>query len=108
MFSEMEQKRTLVKIGACEMSHSILRAKALCLLAHVLDELRTQNAFRKAREIFDQRCKSQLSTRLVPLDDQRLQVRTLGIESSSVAGASGCRYDGITSFAHGLFYDCNF
>src|SRR4030088_3362122 len=61
VFAEMKQKRTLAKIGAREMPHSILRAEALCLLAHVLDQLRTENAFWKSRKVFDQRCKSQLS-----------------------------------------------
>src|ERR1700730_7800078 len=108
VFAEVEQKRTLAKIGAREMAHSILRAKALCLLAHVLDQLRTENAFWKSRKIFDQRCESQLSTWLVPLDDQRFQVGPRRVQRSCVSGASGTDYDHITSFAHGLFCACSF
>src|ERR1700732_1331205 len=103
VFAEVEQKWTLAKIGAREMAHSILRAKALCLLAHVLDQLRTENAFWKSRKIFDQRCKSQLSTWLMPLDNQRFQVCARRVQRRRVSGASGTDYDHITSFAHGLF-----
>src|SRR3981081_4743554 len=108
VFAEMEQKRTLAKIGAREMPHSILRAEALCMRAHVLDHVWPQNAFWKSREIFDQRCKSQLSTWLMPLDDQWLQVCARRVQRSSVSGASGTDYDHITSFAHGLVSDCSF
>src|ERR1700704_874127 len=90
------------------MAYPILRAKALSLLAHVLDQLRAKNAFWKSRKIFDQRCKSQLSARFMPLDDQWFQVGTRRVQRSSVSGASGADYDHITSFAHGLFATVTF
>jgi hypothetical protein len=108
MFAEMEQKRTLAKIGTREMTHSVLCTEALSLLAHVLDKLRAKNAFWKSRKIFDQGCKGQLSTRLVTLDDQRLQVGPRRIERSSVSGAPGAYYDYITSFAHACFVIATF
>ena len=84
------------------MRHAIFRAKALRLLAHVLDQLRPHDSFRKAGEILHQCSHRKLPARLVAFDDQRFQVGARSVESGGVSGAPGADDDNIASFAHGL------
>ena len=100
--AEMQQKRALAEIGAGEMRHAVFRAEAFGLLAHVLDQLRAQDAFGKSGKILDQRGHGELSAGLVAFDDQRLQVGARRVESGSVSGASGPDDDNVSSFAHGF------
>ena len=79
MMSNVQQERTLAQIRAREMRHAILRAKAFRLLAHVLDQLRPHDPFRKAGEIFDQCSHGKLPARLVAFDDQRFQIGARGV-----------------------------
>ena len=52
-----------------------LRAETLRLFPHILNQIRTQDAVGKTREILDHRGKGELPSRLVTVDDQRLQIR---------------------------------
>ena len=101
MNAQMQQKRPLAEIGAGEMRHAVFGAEAFGLLAHVLDQLRTQNAFRKSGKVLHQRGHRELSAGLVAFDDQRLQIGARRVESGSVSGASGPDDDNVSSFAHG-------
>src|SRR5690242_12398339 len=103
LMPEMEYKRPLAQIGAGEVGHAILSAKTLGLLPHVLDQLRAHDSVRKSGEIFDKSGHRKLAPRLMPFDDQRLQVGARGIKRSRVSGASGSNNDNVASFAHGFF-----
>src|SRR5579864_5357617 len=108
MFAEVQQEWTLAQIGAGEMGHAVLGAKTLGLLAHVFDELRTENSLRKAGKILHQGSEGKLSTGLVAFYDQRFQVGARGIQSGSVPGAAGTDDNNFTSFAHSLFASAEF
>jgi hypothetical protein len=52
LMPHMQQKRPLAQIGARQVRHPVLRAEALCLLAHVLDQLRAHDSVGKSRKVF--------------------------------------------------------
>jgi hypothetical protein len=83
-----------VKIDFCDGSGLEFRAEFLRLLAHVLNELRPQDAIREAREILDVRGERKLSAGLVAVDDQRLEVRAPGIDGGGqTSAATADNYD---------------
>ena len=97
----MQQKRPFAKVGAGQVGHAVLGAKALRLLTHVLDQLRPQNAFGKSRKVLDQSSHRELPARFVALDHQWLQVGPRRVKSGRVSGAPGSDDDNVSSFAHG-------
>jgi hypothetical protein len=48
MHADVQQKWALAQVDAGEMRHAVFGAEALRLLAHVLDQLRAENAFGEA------------------------------------------------------------
>src|SRR5260370_17248035 len=64
-----------------------LRAEALCLLAHMFDQLRAENAIGKARKVLDHGRQSELAARFVPIDHQRLEIGARGVNRSRQSGA---------------------
>ena len=106
LMPNVQQKWPLAEIGAGKVRHAVFSAESFGLLAHVLHQLRTQNALGKSREILDQRCHGKLPAGLVTFDDQRFQVGSRCVQRSGVSGASGPDDDDVASFAHGLSYDC--
>ena len=79
----------LAKIDVDDVARLVLGPETCRLLAHVVDEFRTLNAFGEAGEILDQSGKRQLSAGLVAFDNQRAQVGASRIEGSGESGASG-------------------
>src|ERR1700686_202971 len=102
MNAQMQQKWPLAQVGAGQMRHAVFRAKAFRLLSHVLNQLGAENTLGKSREVLDQRGHRELSTRLVPFDDQRFQISARRVQSGSVSGAAGSDDNNVASFAHGL------
>ena len=101
MLADVKRERALAEVDAGEVTHAILGAEALRLLAHVLDQLRAQDSFGKSGKILDQRGQGELSAGLVAFDDQRFQVGARGVQGGGVSGASGPDDDYVSSFAHG-------
>ncbi len=56
VFAEVQKKRALAEIRAGEMRHAVFRAESFGLLAHIFDQLRTENTFRKSGKILDHGC----------------------------------------------------
>src|SRR3954468_6043709 len=96
LFTELQGERTLTEIGAGKMTGANLSAEARGLALHVLDQLRTLNAFRKSGKIFYQRGERELAAGLVAFEDERLQVGAGGINGGSQAGASGAENHRVT------------
>src|SRR5260370_15543466 len=63
-------------------------AEILRLLLHVLHQLRTVDAFRKSRKVFDKSGHGQLAAGLVPLDNQWLQIGSGRIDGGRISGAA--------------------
>ena len=86
---------TLMRNGRLERSASwtapspIFGAETLSLLAHVLDEMRTVDAFGEPREILDFGGERKLSSGVVSGDDDRLQVGAGSVDGSRVSGTPG-------------------
>jgi hypothetical protein len=55
LMADMQQKRALAQVSARQVRHAVFRAKALRLLPHVLDELRSHDPVGKSRKVLDQR-----------------------------------------------------
>ena len=96
LMAHMKQEGPLAQIDARKMSHSVFRAETLRLLAHIFDQLRTQDSFRKARKVFYQGGHRKLATRFVALDHERFQVGARGVKCSGVSGASGTDDDDVS------------
>ena len=77
-----------MKIDFCDGSGLEFRAEFLRLLAHVLNQLRPQDAIREAREILDVRGERKLAAGLVSVDDQRPEVRAPSIDGGGKTGAA--------------------
>ena len=75
-------KGTLFQIGADYVPQLILRAKSSRLLAHVLDQLGSLDAFGKSRKIFHQRGERELPSGLMAFDHQWLQVGASGVKAA--------------------------
>jgi hypothetical protein len=100
MNADVQQEWPLAQINAGEVRHAVFSAKTLGLLAHIFDELWTENALRKSGEVLNQRGERKLSAGLVAFNDQRLQVGARGVECGSVSGTSGPDDDNVSIFAH--------
>jgi hypothetical protein len=75
------------QIDAVQMRRLEAGAKPLCLLLHVLDQLRTLNPFRPAGKVFHKRGHRELSSRLVAFDYQRLEPGAGGVDGRRQSGA---------------------
>ena len=74
-----------------------LGAKALGLLAHVVDEFRALNAVGEAGEILDQSGDGELPAGLMAINDQRAEIGASGVDSGSQPRASGADDDDIAN-----------
>ena len=88
LFADIDCKRALAEIGTDYVAELILSTEAPGLLAHILNQFRTLDAFRKTGEILHQSGKRELASRLVAFKHQRLQIGAGSVERSCVAGAS--------------------
>ena len=73
-------------------------AKARGLLAHILDELRPQDAIGKARIVFDHGRESQLPPGFVAVNHERLQVGAGGVDGSGEPGTAAADNDDVVHF----------
>src|SRR5712691_3641182 len=88
IFSGDDPERAPGKVHFRDGSGFEFRAEFLRLLAHVFNELRPQNPLRKAGEIFDMGGEGKLTAGFVPVQDERLQVRTGGVDRGGEASAA--------------------
>src|ERR1700676_659204 len=100
MDSEMKQERALAEIGAGKVRHAVFGAKALGLLAHVLDQLRSHDSFGESGKILDQCGEGKLAARFVAFNYQRRQIGARRVKRGSVASAAGSDNNDVASFAH--------
>src|SRR5579864_4990147 len=89
VLAHVQKKRSLAEVGAGHVAEHVFGPEALRLFAHVFDQLRALNPFRKAGEILHHRGDRELSPGLVSLDHERFQVCASGVKSSRVSGAAG-------------------
>ena len=97
LVAEIQRERVLRQIGSGEMSEAELRAETRGLLAHVLDQLRTLDAFRPARKVLHQGRDRQLPAGLMPLDHQRMEVGACCVDSGGEPGATRADDDGVAN-----------
>ena len=85
-----------------QMRMFVRRAKPRRLLLHVFDQFRPLNPLRPSGKVLHQRGNRKLSSRLVPLQNQRFQSRARRIERRRQSGAAGAKNHGIAYLCHGL------
>src|SRR5712692_4415592 len=88
IFSGDDPERAPGEVHFRDGSGFEFRAEFLRLLAHVFNELRRQNPFREAGEIFDMSGEGKLTAGFVSVQDERLQVRTRGVDRGGEASAA--------------------
>ncbi len=98
--AQIQGKGTFAKVGTDHVAKLVLRPKAPCLLAHVLDQLGPLNALGKSREIFHQGGKRQLASGFMTFEHQRFQVGTGRVERRSVTGAARPDNDDVANVLH--------
>src|SRR5579862_7730890 len=74
LVSDMKKEWALVQVGAGQMCHAIFGAKALGLLAHILDQLRPHDAFGESWKVLHQCGHRELSAGLMAFDNQWFQI----------------------------------
>jgi len=84
------------------VAHFEFGAKAGGLFLHVLNEFGALDAVWPAGEVFNHGGDGELTSGLVALEDQRLEVGARGINGRGEAGAAGAQNDGIANFLHDL------
>ena len=78
----------LAEVDTHNMASLELSAKSLCLLAHVVDELRPLNALRETGEVFHKGSKGKLPSGLMPFDYERGQIGTRRIDRGRQSGTA--------------------
>ena len=91
--AEVECEGALGEVDRADVSHAQLCAEADGLLLHVLDQVWALYALGPAGKVFDQRGDGQLTAGLVAFEDERLEVRTRGVDGSGESGAPGTEDD---------------
>ena len=66
-------------------------SKMLRLLAHVVHQIRAQDAFRKPREVLNQRGQGELASRFLTFDQQRGKIGAGAIDGCGQTGGSPIR-----------------
>src|SRR5438034_629849 len=69
------------------------RAELFCLFVHVQDELRPVNSVRKARVIFNERRRGELTTRLPAFEHEWTKVGARGVNRRRQPGAAAAHND---------------
>src|SRR5580704_8345498 len=83
-----------------------LGTEACCLLAHILDELRTLNSFGEAGEVLHHRGHGKLATGLVPVDNQGTKIGPRRVNCGGEPRAAGADNDYIAKvFRHRSPFD---
>lgn len=98
--ADVQLERPLAQIRAGHVAMFIFGAKASGLLAHVLDQLRSLDAFRETGEILYQGGKRKLATRFMALQQQWLQIGARSVKRSRVSGTTGTDDDDVADVLH--------
>ena len=77
------------------MPHPKIGAETRRLQLHILNQLRTLDAFGPAGKVFHQRGDRELAAGLVTFNDQRLEVGARGIDRRCKSGTAGAEDDGV-------------
>ncbi len=91
--SDLERSAAQVRLG--HRARLELGAEARRLLAHVLDQVRPEDAVREAGEILYHRGQRELPARLVAVNDQRLQVGARSVNGRGQSGAAATDDDDV-------------
>lgn len=95
LVAQVQLEGMLGQVGRDQMGHAQLGAKADRLHLHVLDQLWALYPVGPAGEVFYQGSDGQLAAGLVTFQNQRLEVRTCGVDGGGQSGATGPEDDGI-------------
>ncbi len=112
LLADAELDGVFGEIDGVEVGHGELGTEAGGLLLHVLDELRTLNAFWPAGKVFDEGGDGELTAGLVTFEDEGFEIGTAGVDGGGESGATGAEDDGVASrggdgvFRHGSAFDC--
>ena len=108
LFPELNGEWPLAEISAANMAQLIVRPETRGLPPHVLDQLRSLDAFGEPGEIFHQCGERELASGFMPFDDQRVEIRTCGVQRRSVAGATRPYDEYVANVVHVIFIlDCS-
>jgi len=88
---DINAERALRKVGFLNGAPTVLRAEALRLLLHVLDQFGAEDAFGEAREILDLGRDRELPARFMPDHHQRIQPCAGRIDRGGIACAARAR-----------------
>ena len=86
---DVEAERALGEVGILHGAVAILSAEPLGLMFHVLDQVRSVDAFGKSREIFDFGGERQLPAGVVTGDDDRFQIGARRIHGGCISCTPG-------------------
>ena len=100
LLAKIHREGPLAQIHAGHMAQLILRPKTSRLLAHVLNQFGSLNAFGKPGKIFHQRGERELASRLMAFNHQGLEIGAGGVERSRMAGAAGPNDDDVANVLH--------
>ena len=89
------------EIGLGDHAVDVLRAEAFGLALDIVHQRGALDAFREAREVFDQRGERELAARFVPGDDDGVESSARGVDGGGVSGAAGADDEDVV---HGNFY----
>ena len=95
MLPRDDSEGTLAKVCFSDGAGFEFRAEFLRLFAHVLDELRPQNAVRETGEILNVRGERKLAAGLVAIENEGLQVRARSVNRGGEAGTATADDDDI-------------
>lgn len=99
--AEIECEGVFGEVGGGEVAEAKFGAETRGLLTHVLDELRTLNAFGPAGEIFDEGGDGELATGFVAFEEERTEVGARAVDCCCESGAAGAEDDCIADiFCH--------
>ncbi len=100
--THMELERTLAEIDAGHMAVPVFGAEPRRLLAHILDQLRSLNAFGKAGKVLHQRGERKLAPGFVTFQHQRFQVSPRRVERGRVPGTPRSHDNNVANIVHRL------